>query len=188
MSRFALFAAATVSLFVAPWAAQAAAAERKPNIVVIVADDLGYADLGIHGGKDVPTPQIDALANSGVRLTNGYVSGTYCSPTRAGLLTGRYQQRFGYEFNPGAASPETPEIGLPVTETTLADRLARRAIVRVWLVSGTWGTSTSCIRKAAASKSSLASSAARIPMHLAAAMKVSTRCAVVALRSTRWNT
>src|SRR6266404_4671893 len=73
----------------------------KPNIVVILADDLGYADIGVHGCKDIPTPNIDSLAKNGVRCTNGYVSGPYCSPTRAGLMTGRYQQRFGHEFNPG---------------------------------------------------------------------------------------
>ena len=64
-----------------------------------------------------------ALAASGVRFTNGYVSGPYCSPTRAGLLTGRYQQRFGHEFNPGPAADASPDFGLPLTETTLADRL-----------------------------------------------------------------
>jgi arylsulfatase A-like enzyme len=73
-----------------------------PNILVIVGDDMGYADVGFHGCKDIPTPNLDALAASGVRFTNGYVSGPYCSPTRAGLLTGRYQTRFGHEFNPGA--------------------------------------------------------------------------------------
>ncbi|OAI47230.1 sulfatase [Planctomycetaceae bacterium SCGC AG-212-F19] len=91
---------------------------RKPNILVIVADDLGYADVGCHGCKDIPTPNIDALAKNGVRCTNGYVSGPYCSPTRAGLMTGRYQTRFGHEFNPGTG----PEIGLPLSETTIADR------------------------------------------------------------------
>jgi arylsulfatase A-like enzyme len=90
----------------------------RPNVVLIVADDLGYADLGVHGSPDALTPHIDSIAASGVRCTNGYVSGPYCSPTRAGLLTGRYQQRFGHEFNPGTASN-----GLPVTEVTLADRL-----------------------------------------------------------------
>jgi len=99
--------------------ALAAAQARKPNILLIVGDDMGYADVGCHGCKDIPTPAIDALAKAGVRATSGYVSGPYCSPTRAGLLTGRYQQRFGHEFNPGAG----PELGLLVTETTLADRL-----------------------------------------------------------------
>ena len=66
------------------------AAETRPNILVIVGDDMGYADVGFHGCKDIPTPNLDALAASGVRFTNGYVSGPYCSPTRAGLLTGRY--------------------------------------------------------------------------------------------------
>jgi arylsulfatase A-like enzyme len=96
----------------------AAAAPAKPNILLIVGDDMGYADVGFHGCKDIPTPNLDALAAAGVRCTNGYVSGPYCSPSRAGLLTGRYQQRFGHEFNPGGDGQ-----GLPVSETTLADRL-----------------------------------------------------------------
>src|SRR5688572_19461930 len=78
----------------------ASAQGKRPNIVVIVADDLGYGDIGIHGGKQVATPNIDAIAKNGVRCTSGYVTGPYCSPTRAGLLSGRYQQRFGHEFNP----------------------------------------------------------------------------------------
>ena len=95
----------------------------KPNIIVIVADDLGYADLGCQGCKDVPTPNIDSIAKNGVRFTNGYVSCPVCSPTRAGLMTGRYQQRFGHEFNPGPADAAPPNFGLPLTETTLANRL-----------------------------------------------------------------
>lgn len=90
----------------------------KPNILFIVGDDMGYADVGFHGCKDIPTPNLDALAAAGVRFTNGYVSGPYCSPTRAGLLTGRYQTRFGHEFNPGGGGS-----GLPLTETTIANRL-----------------------------------------------------------------
>ena len=93
-------------------------AGRKPNVLLIVADDLGYADVGFHGGEEIPTPNLDALAAGGVRFTEGYVSGPYCSPTRAGLLTGRYQNRFGHEFNSGG-----PGGGLPVGETTLPDRL-----------------------------------------------------------------
>jgi arylsulfatase A-like enzyme len=95
---------------------------RPPNILLIVADDLGYADLGIHGCKDIPTPHIDSLATNGVRFTDGYVSGPYCSPTRAGLLTGRYQQRFGHEFNEGVARGDV-RFGLPLSETTMANRL-----------------------------------------------------------------
>ena len=68
----------------------AQARSAKPNILVILADDLGFADIGVHGGKEVPTPNIDALAASGIRCTNGYVSAPYCSPSRAGFLTGRY--------------------------------------------------------------------------------------------------
>jgi arylsulfatase A-like enzyme len=94
------------------------AASPRPNILFIVGDDMGYADVGFHGCKDIPTPNLDALGASGVRFTNGYVSGPYCSPTRAGLMTGRYQTRFGHEFNPGGAAS-----GLPLTERTIADRL-----------------------------------------------------------------
>jgi arylsulfatase A-like enzyme len=93
----------------------------RPNILIIVGDDMGYADIGVHGCKDIPTPHIDSLAKNGVRCTSGYVSGPYCSPTRAGLMTGRYQQRFGHEFNPGPVAGD--DVGLPLSETTLADRL-----------------------------------------------------------------
>src|SRR5262245_33634893 len=92
---------------------------QRPNILLIVSDDLGYADLGIHGSRDIATPHIDRLAAAGIRFTDGYVSGPYCSPTRAGLMTGRYPQRFGYEFNPDGS----PEYGLPLTEKTMAERL-----------------------------------------------------------------
>ncbi len=95
---------------------------RPPNIVVIVTDDMGYGDIGIHGSKDIPTPNIDALARGGIRFTDAYVSGPYCSPSRAGLLTGRYQQRFGHEFNLDM-SPDYSDFGLPLAETTMADRL-----------------------------------------------------------------
>jgi arylsulfatase A-like enzyme len=117
MPRLIRLAPALLGLLVTAHACAADA--RKPNVVFIVGDDMGYADIGVHGCKDIPTPHMDALAKSGVRFTNGYVSGPYCSPTRAGLLTGRYQQRFGHEFNPTRGT----EVGLPVTETTIADRL-----------------------------------------------------------------
>ncbi|HEY0306287.1 MAG TPA: sulfatase-like hydrolase/transferase, partial [Longimicrobiales bacterium] len=95
---------------------------QRPNIVIIVADDIGYADFGFQGGTDIPTPNIDRLARGGVRFTNAYVSGPYCSPTRAGLLTGVYPQRFGHEFNPAPAAVGAPP-GLPLDQRTIADRL-----------------------------------------------------------------
>jgi arylsulfatase A-like enzyme len=101
----------------------AQAAPKRPNILLIVGDDMGYADVGVHGCKDIPTPHIDSIAKNGVRCSSGYVSGPYCSPTRAALLTGRYQQRFGHEFNPGPPSAANVEVGLSLKETTLADRL-----------------------------------------------------------------
>ena len=97
------------------------AAADRPNILVIVADDLGYADIGVHGGKAVPTPSLDALAASGVRCTNGYVSAPYCSPSRAGFLTGRYQTQFGHEFNPHTG--DEAKLGLPLDQRTIADQL-----------------------------------------------------------------
>jgi len=100
-----------------------AAPAGRPNVLVIVADDLGYMDLGVQGCQDVPTPNIGSIARNGVRFTDGYVSCPVCSPTRAGLVTGRYQQRFGHEFNPGPATAADTQFGLPLTETTLADRM-----------------------------------------------------------------
>ncbi len=102
----------------------ASAVANRPNVLVIVADDFGYGDLGIHGCQDIPTPHLDALGVGGVRCTHGYVSAPQCSPTRAGLLTGRYQQRFGHESNMA-----WPDSSLPVSETTLADRLRQAGYV-----------------------------------------------------------
>ena len=101
----------------------AADAPRKPNIIIFLADDVGYGEFGFQGiNKDIPTPNIDSIAANGVRFTNGYVSGPYCSPTRAGLMTGRYQTRFGHEFNGGGGAGEKG-FGLPRNEKTIADRL-----------------------------------------------------------------
>jgi arylsulfatase A-like enzyme len=106
------------------YSVQIEAQTRRPNIVVIVADDMGYGDIGPYGSKDIPTPNLDALARDGMRFTDAYVSGPYCSPTRAGLLTGKYPQRFGHEYNilPNFVAGHS-EAGLPLTETTMADRL-----------------------------------------------------------------
>lgn len=111
----ALVAAAMGSIV----AALPASAADQPNIVVILADDLGWGELGAQGKKDIPTPHIDSISAGGVRFTQGYVSGPYCSPTRAGLLTGRYQTRFGHEFNEGG---QNPQFGLPLDQTTIAQR------------------------------------------------------------------
>lgn len=105
---------------VSAWSAEP---QRKPNVIVLVADDLGYADLSLHGSKEVATPHIDSIARNGVRCTSGYVSCPYCSPTRAGLLTGRYQQRFGHEFNPQLLGQGGAGQGLHPDETTIARRL-----------------------------------------------------------------
>lgn len=79
----------------------------KPNVIILLADDLGKYDISLYGGKATPpTPTIDSLAASGVTFTDGYVSAPICSPSRAGLLTGRYQQRFGHELQPSDRYPK----------------------------------------------------------------------------------
>jgi arylsulfatase A-like enzyme len=98
---------------------------RRPNVVLIVADDLGYGELSSYGGRDVQTPHIDSIGQNGVRFTNGYVTCPVCSPTRAALLTGRYQQRFGHEFNPGPPTEASPDFGLALSEPTLAERFKK---------------------------------------------------------------
>ncbi len=104
------------AFFLGAVACAQAEASGRPNIIVILADDQGYADLGVQGVvKDVRTPHLDALAADGVRCTDAYVTAPQCSPSRAGLITGRYQQRFGFDT--------IPDCPLPLEETTLADRL-----------------------------------------------------------------
>ena len=95
-------------------------ATRPPNIVLIFADDLGIGDTSVYGSDAIATPNIDALAGEGVRFTQGYVSHPVCSPSRAGLLTGRYQQRHGWEFNPAGRDAR---IGMSLNERTFADEL-----------------------------------------------------------------
>ena len=115
------------------------AACAKPNLLIILADDMGYGDLGCYGSKQIETPVLDKLAASGVRCTDGYVSGNVCAPSRAGLLTGRYQQRFGFEHNLNRNFPTFPErLGIPKGQETIADRLKsagyRTGIVGKWHV------------------------------------------------------
>jgi arylsulfatase A-like enzyme len=109
----------------------ATAAESRPNLLLIMSDDQGFADVGVNGAKDFATPHLDSIARNGLRCTAGYVSAPQCAPSRCGLLTGRYQQRFGYEYNNDSAG-----IGLPVSEKTLADRLSaggyRTGLVGKW--------------------------------------------------------
>ena len=90
-------------------------AADKPNVVVIMADDLGYADVGCYGCKDIPTPHIDGLAKNGIRFTSAYVTGNMCGPSRAGFLTGRHQASFGYYKN--VSEPLDPAQGLPEIDT-----------------------------------------------------------------------
>ncbi|MGE3820998.1 MAG: sulfatase-like hydrolase/transferase [Isosphaeraceae bacterium] len=119
MTRLFLFTLLSLSLIPSTRAEEP---PKRPNVLLIVADDLGYADVGFQGCQDVPTPHLDALAASGVVCTSGYVSHPFCSPTRAGLLTGRYQQRFGHENNP-AWLPQNARVGLPLDQSTIADAL-----------------------------------------------------------------
>jgi len=93
-----------------------------PNIVVILADDLGYGDVGFNGCPDYATPNIDSIANNGILCTSGYVTHSFCSPSRAALLTGRYSQRFGYENQPTVDSTN-PRLGLPMDELPLSQML-----------------------------------------------------------------
>ena len=101
MTPMTVRAAAALALATAGFALPVAAkTPRQPNVIVILADDLGYGDTGVYGSKIIKTPNIDALAADGVRFTQGYVSHPVCAPSRSAIMTGRYQTRFGYEFNP----------------------------------------------------------------------------------------
>lgn len=134
--RFALFLSLTGALC-------ANAGDSPLNVILLVADDLGYGELSCQNPQtDVPTPHIDSIAAEGVRFTDGYVTAPFCAASRAGLLTGRYQTRFGFEFNPIGARNEDPGTGLPKDEKTLADLLKDQggyttALIGKWHLGGT---------------------------------------------------
>lgn len=104
--------------------AQKRLAQDNPNIIIILTDDQGYADVGFNGSTDILTPGIDRIAKNGVVFTSGYVSYAVCGPSRAGLITGRYQDRFGFSRNPLLA-PKDSTMGLPLSEETLGDLLQK---------------------------------------------------------------
>lgn len=97
---------------------------KKPNIIVLLADDAGYADFGFMGCKDLKTPNIDKLAARGVIFSDAHVSATVCGPSRAGIMTGRYQQRFGFECNPSSDS-----CGVDLNEYTIASAMKQAGYI-----------------------------------------------------------
>lgn len=107
-----------IGILVGAAAFASAEESRPPNVIVIFVDDLGYADLGCQGSPDVKTPHIDSLAKHGIRFTDGYVTSPQCAPSRAGLLTGLYQNRFGFESNEQAYSP-----GIPLEQKVISERM-----------------------------------------------------------------
>ncbi len=113
----------------------------QPNIILIVADDAGYADFGFQGSREFKTPHLDKLANQGMKFNQAYVTAAVCGPSRAGLLTGKYQQKFGYEENNvpgymGNSSLKGDEMGLPLNEITIGDHMKnlgyKTAIIGKW--------------------------------------------------------
>ena len=82
-----------------------APAANRPNVVLIMSDDMGYADLSSYGATDIKTPNIDSIGRAGVRMTDFYANGVLCSPTRAGLINGRYQQRYLIDNVVGGTTP-----------------------------------------------------------------------------------
>lgn len=125
--KFAI-AATLLALPMQHWAG--AQMQARPNIIVILSDDMGSADIGVHGCKDIPTPNIDRIATRGVRFTTAYANGSFCTPTRAALISGRYQQRLGQEDLTSVSGP------MPRGIKTFPDRL-RAAGYSTWMV-GKW--------------------------------------------------
>jgi len=97
--------------------------ETRPNIVVILADDMGYGEVGCQECGAIPVPHIDSIAKNGIRFTDGYANHPVCSPSRAGLLTGRYQHRFGFEHNSGPEDYASKDFGITRSEPIIAERL-----------------------------------------------------------------
>jgi arylsulfatase B len=137
--NFQRLASAIVAVLISSGSLLSAAAE-KPNLILILADDMGYADLGCTGSTTIKTPNIDRLAAAGIFCNQGYVASAVCSPSRAGLITGRDPRRFGYEGNlnlsPDAYATRPDLLGLPPGEHTLADHLSaagyRTGLIGKW--------------------------------------------------------
>jgi arylsulfatase A-like enzyme len=122
LSYLPRFLPVLLALFcLAPEARVARSAPARPNVILFLTDDQGYADISVNGCSDYQTPHLDSLAKNGVRCAAGYVCQPQCSPSRAGLLTGRHPSRFGHEENPPGEA--VPRYGLPPSEKTLADHL-----------------------------------------------------------------
>jgi arylsulfatase A len=119
----------------APSLGLAAQTAKPPNIILILADDLGYGDLGVYGNKSIRTPHLDRLAREGLRFTDFHANGPMCSPTRAAILTGRYQHRFGRKFE-SALGEDSYDSGLPATATTIAQVLKERGYATA--IYGKW--------------------------------------------------
>ena len=121
-----------LTLLVVFLASPFAAADDRPNFVIMVADDLGYGDLGSYGHPTIRTPHIDRLADEGLRFTDGYAAAPVCTPARVGLLTGRISSRVGvYDWIPPGS-----DVHLPVEETTVAELLRDAGYETVYL--GKW--------------------------------------------------
>jgi len=134
--RSAIVASLAVLLAAPPQLGAQATRPSPPNIVLIITDDVGYGDIGSYGAPDVRTPHIDRIAREGVRLTDFYANGATCSPTRAGLITGRYQQRVGLEAPLGSGGPADADRGLAPTGASLPQLLRNNgyatALVGKW--------------------------------------------------------
>lgn len=139
MNRITLASLRLWSITIAVCLPTAVQAELPPNLVVILTDDQGYADVGFNGCEDIPTPNLDRLAASGAVCTDGYVTYAVCGPSRAGLITGRYQDRFGACRNP-TIDPTVPNNGVPCSEKNLAELL--RPVGYTSMAVGKWHLGT----------------------------------------------
>ncbi len=126
LAAFFIFLAVTIILMACNQAKERKSENKKPNVIIILSDDAGYADFGAYGGTQIPTPNIDSFIASGVKFTDAYVTASVCAPSRAGLLTGRYQQRFGFENNMSGdptAGFSREDMGMDPNENTFGDEM-----------------------------------------------------------------